>query len=137
MKTHQRGRVIALPRFAAQALRERLEIQHRERIAAAFTWAGNRHNLVFTTSLGTPLDHHNVYRQWLGRLKKAKLPPARFYDLRHTAASLLLAQGVALKVVSEILGHPTITLTADTYAHLGPAQHRDAADRVDRLFGNH
>ncbi len=136
LKNHRRGRVIALPRFAVAALRERLRIQKEERVRAAWEWKGNALNLVFTTSIGTPLDRHNVSHQWERFLARAKLPHARFYDLRHTCASLLLAQGVPLKVVSEILGHSTITLTADTYSHLGPAQYRDAADRMDSVLGH-
>ena len=59
----------------------------------------------------------------------------RFHDLRHGAASLLLAQGVSLREIMEILGHSQISLTANTYAHVAPELKREAAARLDALFG--
>lgn len=59
----------------------------------------------------------------------------RFHDLRHTAATLLLAQGTHPKVVSEMLGHGSIALTLDSYSHLVPALHEQAAAAMDSLFG--
>jgi integrase len=58
-----------------------------------------------------------------------------FHDLRHGAASLLLAQGASMRVVMEQLGHSQIALTMNTYAHIAPALMRDAADRLDRALG--
>jgi hypothetical protein len=58
----------------------------------------------------------------------------RFHDPRHTAASFLLAQGVPLRVVMEILGHSPIGLTADTYGHIAPEVQRAAADRMEELL---
>ena len=60
----------------------------------------------------------------------------RLYDCRHTAASFLLAQGVAPRVVMEVLGHSSFALTMDTYTHVLPALMRDAADAMDRALGN-
>ena len=68
-------------------------------------------------------------------LQKAGLPDVRLYHLRHSAASLLIAQGVPLEVVSRILGHSQIHLTMNTYVHLFPEVQRQAADAMDRLFG--
>ncbi len=62
------------------------------------------------------------------------LQPVRFHDLRHTAASLLLAAGVPLKVVSETLGHSSIAITADVYQHVTPDLRREAADALDRAL---
>ena len=61
--------------------------------------------------------------------------PVRLHDLRHTAASLMLAAGVPLKVVSEALGHSSIAITADVYSHVTPDLRREAADALDRAFG--
>jgi integrase len=68
-------------------------------------------------------------------VREAELPPIRFHDLRHTAATLLLAEGQHPKTVSEMLGHATITITLDTYSHRVPVLHQNAADAMDRLFG--
>ena len=59
----------------------------------------------------------------------------RFHDLRHSCASLLLAQGVAPRVVMETLGHSRISVTLDTYTHVLPALQREAADAMDRALG--
>ena len=68
-------------------------------------------------------------------LKKADLPAdVRFHDLRHTAATILLIKGMHVKLVSEMLGHSTITLTLDTYSHVIPAMHSDAASAMDAVF---
>lgn len=57
-----------------------------------------------------------------------------FHALRHTAASLLLAEGVHPRVVMELLGHSTIALTMNTYSHVIPALEREAADRMERML---
>jgi integrase len=64
----------------------------------------------------------------------AGVPRQRLYDARHTAASLLLAQGVAPRVVMEVLGHSTYHLTMDTYSHVMPSLLQDAADAMDRAL---
>jgi hypothetical protein len=87
-------------------------------------------DLVFATPVGTPLDHSNVTKAFQALLKTLKLPPMRLHDLRHTCASLLVGQGVHLKVIQDVLGHSQITLTADTYSHVTAPQRRDAADSI-------
>lgn len=67
-------------------------------------------------------------------LRAAELPDQRFHDLRHAAASFMLAQGIPLKVAQEVLGHSTIAITADTYSHLEPAATREATERVGELL---
>jgi len=64
-----------------------------------------------------------------------RYPPIRFHDLRHTAATLLLGQNVHPKVVQERLGHSQISVTMDTYSHVMPSMQRDAADKLDAMFG--
>lgn len=58
----------------------------------------------------------------------------RFHDLRHTCASLLLAQGVPPRVVMEVLGHSQLAITMDLYSHVMPTALREAADAIDRAF---
>ncbi len=95
-------------------------------------WADS--GLVFTTKVGTSLDHRNVTRIFKRLIVKAGLPDQRFHDARHACATFLLAEGVPLKVVQEILGHSSIQLTADTYAHVLPALRREAMGAFDRVL---
>ena len=90
---------------------------------------------MFCNTTGGPLDPSWQRQVFYGVLKKAGVPGIRFHDLRHTAATLLLAEGVHPKVVSEMLGHTTITLTLDTYSHLVPVLHAHAAATMDALLG--
>lgn len=64
----------------------------------------------------------------------AGLPRIRWHDLRHSAATLLLSQGVHMKLISETLGHSTFTLTANTYSRMIPAMRDEVADRMDSVF---
>lgn len=73
-------------------------------------------------------------RRFKALVASAGLPDQRFHDLRHACASLLLAQGVAPRVVMETLGHSQISLTLNTYSHVIPALGRDAADRMELML---
>jgi len=66
--------------------------------------------------------------------KRKLLPRFRFHDLRHSAATLLLVQGVHPRTVQELLGHSRIATTMDTYSHLIDQVKREAADKMDALF---
>lgn len=90
---------------------------------------------MFASASGRPLDPSWQRQTFYEALKASGLPPIRFHDLRHTAATLLLTQGVHPKVVSEMLGHATITLTLDTYSHLLPVMHAQAAVAMDAKLG--
>ena len=89
-----------------------------ERVIASGLW--QEWGLVFASTIGTPLEPSNVTHKLHALLNDAGLPRQRFYDLRHCAASLLLA-GVAPRTIMGILGHSQIHLTMNTYAHLSPA----------------
>jgi integrase len=79
-------------------------------------------DLVFGSSTGTPWAPQNlVRRNFKPLLKRAGLPDIRFHDLRHTCATLLFSRNVHPKVVQEMLGHSTISLTLDTYSHYVPS----------------
>jgi integrase len=90
--------------------------------------------LVFTNRAGDPLDPSWVSHAFHDRLTEAGLPSRRFHDLRHGCAALLLASGADLKVVSSILGHSSIRLTADTYAGVVDRLRGDAAEGLERLL---
>jgi integrase len=127
-KTVRSRRTVPLPVQLVRALEEHKERQDKERITAGSLWRGSP--CVFTTPIGTPVDPRNDYREFKKLLGKAGLPSVRLHDLRHTAASLLVAQGVPPRVVMEILGHSQISLTMNTYSHVAPEVSRAAADRI-------
>jgi len=87
---------------------------------------------LFCTEDGGALDGDNLrHRVFYKVLEKAQLRRVRFHDLRHTFASLLIAQGASLAYVRDQLGHASIQLTVDTYGHLVPGANRQAVDRLD------
>src|SRR5581483_4174687 len=90
---------------------------------------------VFTTTNGGYLNGSAVTHRFQAQLKAAQLPVRSFRELRHGAASLLLAQGASMRVVMEQLGHSQIRLTMNTYSHIAPALLRDAADKLEAALG--
>jgi len=95
-------------------------------------------DLVFCDASGRPLDPDNlIKRQFLTALERAGIRRIRFHDLRHTYASLLIAQGEDIKFVQSQLGHSSAKTTLDRYGHLFPGTHKEAARRLDQtIFGN-
>jgi integrase len=85
---------------------------------------------VFTTEIGTPIDPDGLQRAWRKVSTRAGLGPLRFHALRHSAATVALAHGVPLEVISRRLGHARYAMTADVYAHVGCEAQRDAADAM-------
>ena len=132
-KTDRSRRTIRMPQVVANALLEHRARQDESRFLAGGRWTET--SLIFTTSLGTPLEGINVTRLFQRLLAETGLPRLRFHDLRHSCASLLLAQGVAPRVVMETLGHSQIGLTMNTYTHVMPAVQAEAAEAMDRVFG--
>jgi integrase len=133
-KTARSRRTLPLPESVRTVLSEHRERQEAER-RDADSWADPR--LVFATRLGTPIHPRNDYRSFRELIRQANLRQVRIHDLRHTAASVLLAQGVPARVVMEILGHSQISITLNTYAHVAPEVSREAADRVNHaLWGD-
>jgi integrase len=126
-------RTITLPARRVAALERHRARQSEERRLAGDRW--REHGLVFPSTIGTPLEPRNLLRHCQATCDRLGLPRATFRQLRHTAASFLLAQGVPLKVVQTILGHGQIGLTADTYTHVLPELQADAAARQDALLG--
>jgi integrase len=120
-KTHAE-RTVRLPRFLCDELAAYLASPPRDRDA-----------FVFTAPKGGPLRHHNFYkRQFCPALVRAGLPAQiRFHDLRHTCASLLIAQGAHPKAIQAHLGHSSIQVTMDRYGHLFPDALEHLADRLD------
>jgi len=131
-KSARSRRTIRLPQVVIGALKAHRTRQLEERLAAGGGWADS--GLVFTTAEGTPLDARNVTREFQPMLKAAGVPRVRFHDLRHTAATLLLSQGVDPRTIMETLGHSQISLTLNTYSHVLPALRLEAAAKLDAVF---
>lgn len=132
-KSKQSRRSISLPQTAVAALKRHRVGQLQERLLAGSRWQEN--GFVFPSTIGTPMDTRNLTRHFNKALRNAGLPTKRFHDLRHTCASLLLAQSVHPRVVMEILGHSQISLTMDTYSHVIPELQKEAAAQMDALLG--
>jgi integrase len=128
-------RTVPMPTFVAEALAAHRVRQAAETLPRRPEPPEPFSDLVFMTTLGTPLDGISVTRRFQRVLKSAGLPRQRFHDLRHAAASYMLAAGVPARVVMETLGHSEISLTLNTYSHVLPGLGRDAADRMDALLG--
>jgi integrase len=132
-KSPRSRRRLALTAATQDALRHHRRQQAAERLRLGPVW--DDHDLVFPNAIGKPMDAGNLQqRSFVPLLRKAGLPRIRFHDLRHTAATLLLVQGVHVKVVSEMLGHSSIAITLDTYSHVLPDMQQDAAAAMDRLL---
>lgn len=132
-KTKRSRRTIVLPMIVATALRAHRARQTEERLLAGGRW--HDEDYVFASTIGTPIDAAELRRAFAAVLKRAGLAPIRFHDLRHSAATLMMAQGIPVRVVMETLGHSSPSLTLKTYGHVLPALQRDAADTIDRVLG--
>jgi integrase len=133
-KTPQSRRTIPLPRSVAREL-----VAHRAAQAALrlrLKGAYEDLDLVFASETGGPLDGQNLAYRTLKPILKAAGLPARFrwYDCRHSCATLLLAAGENPKVVSERLGHATVAFTLDRYAHVLPGMQKQASRRLESLL---
>ena len=134
LKTARSRRVIPLPNNVLNALKEHRDRQSFERKTKGAAWT-NDLNLVFTTPDGGPLDARAVVTQFKRYLSAAGLPNMRWHDMRHSCASLMLAKGIDARTIMETLGHSQISTTMNTYSHVIPDLQRQAADRMDELFG--
>ena len=94
----------------------------------------NNKGFVFPTKIGTAIDPSNLLKQFRQLLIDAELPKIRFHDLRHTAASLMLNNGIDVLVASQRLGHARPSITLDVYGHLMPSIQNEAANILDSLI---
>jgi integrase len=154
-KTKRARRTVPLPPLVMQELRTWRKQQVAERLKLGAEWQD--HGFVFTAHNGAPLHGANLYGssfrwvmakaelgEWGPEPEKPRSGPTkrrpfhaafRVYDLRHTCATLLLLAGESVKVVSERLGHASVTLTMDTYQHVLPTMQEAAADKLEAMFG--
>lgn len=132
-KTARSRRQVALTRAAVEALRSHRARQLQERLRMGVAWEDN--DLVFANETGRPIEAANLRnRSFWPLLGRAGLPRVRFHDLRHTAATLMLGQGVHPKIVAEMLGHSQIAMTLDLYSHVTPTMQRQAVEALEAVL---
>ena len=131
-KTKAGRRKILLPRVVVNALKEHKARQDEARAKMGDRW--KEHGLIFCNKYGGFFNPDYVWYLFKKMLKEAGLPDVRFHDLRHGAATVLLAAKVDLKVVSELLGHSSVAITADIYAHVLPEMQQEVVKKMDDLY---
>jgi integrase len=145
-KTQGSSRVITLPQVAISAFQAHRMRQDEERKVCGSRWRES--GMVFTTATGTMLEPRNMLKAFYkiidtpdrddpepdDKKKRRLLPRLRFHDLRHSAATLLLAQGVHPRLIMELLGHSSFTLTMNTYGHVMDEMKRETARQIDAVF---
>jgi integrase len=158
VKSKESHRTVRIPDIVRTALVEQRRRQRERQLLAGQEWRPEGSSFVFTTGTGRPLDGGNLTRDlkrlleqtWVGGDVTCKyvravnrqcatcgaeqLPRMSFQSLRHSCASILLAQGVPLRDVSEILGHSDVRLTLSTYAHVLKGSRDRAAGVMDRAI---
>lgn len=131
-KTAKGRRTVDLDEVTVNTLRSQRAAQAQERLLVG---AGYRdHGLVFAMPDGRPIHPDRFAREFVKTVERSDLPRIRLHDLRHTWAVLALLAGVHPKVVQERLGHSNISITLDTYSHVLPTMHTDAAEQVAGLI---
>lgn len=133
-KTTRSRRTVPFPESIAKTMKTYKSKQAETKLRLGASYACE--NLVFCTCEGKPLNLRNLtQRHFKPILKRAGLPESfRLYDLRHTCATLLLGANEHPKIVSERLGHASITLTLDTYSHVLPSMQQGASDKLERIL---
>jgi integrase len=121
-KTEKGKRSLILPDFVYAAL-----VEHCDKIKA-------NQGLMFTTGNGTPFSPRNFYRDFKEQTAAAGLPSIRFHDLRHTAITLMISQGVSPAVVQAIVGHSSPALTLGVYTHISTNMQTEAAAKMNELM---
>lgn len=132
-KTKTSKRSIPVTPGSAAVLRALRRRQREERLKAGSQWVNS--GFVFTTELGEPCDPRNALRAVKAAAKKAGLPASvGLHTLRHSAASIMLDANVPPKVVSEVFGHSSISITMDIYGHLMPGASRQAMSTLSNAL---
>ena len=134
-KTLKSRRAVNLPEPVVELLVRHYEQQEKERVDLGAAWVET--GFVFTSSIGTPIDPRNLYRDFQKVCEDAGLSHWHPHELRHSAASLMLANGVKLQVVSQVLGHSSIRMTADVYGHILDPDREQAARAMTAVLWDH
>ncbi|MBX4271986.1 site-specific integrase [Clostridium estertheticum] len=135
-KTARSKRNIVLLDYTIPILRniKKIQIEHKLLLGSEY----KDHNLMYSQADGSPYDPEYISRHFLRTMTKLsvelEIPRIRFHDLRHTHATLLLSRNINPKIVSERLGHSSISITLDTYSHVLPDMQKEAAENLNDLM---
>lgn len=133
-KTRTSRRLVTLPQSMMEELRNYRKQWVKDKLQTGDRWLENEYEWVFCNETGKHLYPSSPTNKWSKMLKKNKFRYIRLHDLRHTSASLLIAQGVHAKIISERLGHSDISVTMNTYGHAFKSADRAAADKLESIF---
>ncbi|MEW9701935.1 site-specific integrase [Paenibacillus sp. SI8] len=133
-KTKNSKRKIDLPPSVLDELRNYYTYRVKQRDKIGDAWQGGKHFFIFAHEDGRAFHHERPYLWFRNFIKKNGFRYIRFHDLRHTSATLLINQGVHAKVISERLGHGSITTTMNIYGHALRSADQAAADKFENLF---
>lgn len=136
-KTKTSARSVVLPHFVTDMLKSHQRESRKNKIKAADRWEGGKYNFVFSTWNGKPMYPSVPGTWWRRFLQRTGFKPIRFHGLRHTAATLLINQGVHAKVISERLGHADIQTTMNVYGKYIQEADQEAANKLNTLFQSH
>jgi len=131
-KTYRSRRLVTLPPSAAAFLSGLKVRQRQEREGIGLEW--NDSDYVSSNFDGTPFHPNTMSKAFSKLIKKAELPQVRLHDLRHTHATIMLKQGADPKTISERLGHSSVVITLDTYAHVLPGMQEAAALKFEEAI---
>jgi integrase len=132
-KTKSSERTILLPPFLLDLLKAHNILEVERKLKAGDAWVDR--DLVFSDAVGDFIFPLTLLNWFYRLLEEAGLPRMRFHDLRHSAATILISQGVPANMVQELLGHSDVAITLGIYGAVVPSMRKDAADKMDSLFG--
>lgn len=129
-KTDSSNRIISIPPDVVQAL-----TKHRAEQREKYQILGTpKHDLVFDSKVGTPLSPYNLERDYTALKQAAEVPHATFHDLRHWHASMLIEEGVDVRLIAKRLGHAGPHITLSTYTHLFDKQQQIEPISLDDIL---
>ncbi len=132
-KTKAGKRLISLPSFLVDMLKQYRVKQQKQRLEQGENWEGK--NLVFTDRRGGYFNPSYLEKLFKKLFAEVGFPDMHFHDLRHSAATILLSMGINMKVIQELLGHSDIAITLGLYSHLLPSMQKEVTDMWDDVFG--
>jgi integrase len=128
------SQTVLLPVLVVEALKEHRVKQEQARMKMGDRW--REYGLIFSNIYGGYLNPGRIWFLFKKLLLANDLPDVRFHDLRHGAATVLLAAKVDVKVVSELLGHSSVAITVDIYQSVLPEMQQEAVKKMDDLYGH-